>query len=88
MPTKVAEFLACGRPVVVNRGLGDFDEYLREFNAGVILDGSRCDAGEKAQKLLELLSDPETPYRCRELAEKYFDIKDGAKKYLDLYGKM
>lgn len=88
MPTKVAEFLACGRPVVVNRGLGDFDEYLSEFNAGIILDGSSSDTGEKAHKLMELLADPETPYRCRELAEKYFDIKDGAKKYLDLYGKM
>lgn len=88
MPTKVAEFLACGRPVVVNKGLGDFDEYLSEFNAGVILDGTSRDTREKAQALMDLLSDPETPYRCRALAEKYFDIKEGAQKYLDLYDKM
>jgi hypothetical protein len=88
MPTKVAEFLACGRPVVVNRGLGDFDEYLSEFNAGVILDGTSGDSKEKAQELMDLLLDTETPYRCRALAEKYFDIKEGAQKYLDLYDKM
>jgi hypothetical protein len=88
MPTKVAEFLACGRPVVVNRGLGDFDDYLSEFNAGVILDGTNQDSRVKAQALMDLLSDPETPYRCRALAEKYFDIKEGAQKYMDLYDKM
>jgi glycosyltransferase involved in cell wall biosynthesis len=88
MPTKIAEFLACGRPVVVNSGLGDFDQYLSEFNAGVILSGTRADTKAKAQELMNLLSDPETPYRCRALAEKYFDIREGAKKYLDLYDKM
>lgn len=88
MPTKVAEFLACGRPVVVNSGLGDFDEYLSEFNAGVILSGTTGDTKAKAQELMNLLSDPETPYRCRALAEKYFDIREGARKYLDLYDRM
>lgn len=88
MPTKIAEFLACGRPVVVNRGLGDFDEYLSEFNAGVILDGTHQDCKEKAQILLDLLSSPDTPDRCRALAKKHFDIKEGAQKYMDVYDKM
>jgi hypothetical protein len=88
MPTKIAEFLACGRPVVVNRGLGDLDEFLPEFHAGVILDNSSQDTMEKAHLLLDLLSDPDTPNRCRALAEKYFDIKIGAQKYMDIYGKM
>jgi glycosyltransferase involved in cell wall biosynthesis len=88
MPTKVAEFLACGKPVVVNAGLGDFDEYLSEFNAGVILDGSAKELSAKAEELLNLMTDPETPMRCRQLAEKYFDIDKGAEKYLHLYKKM
>ncbi len=88
MPTKVAEFLACGRPVVVNAGLGDFDEYLREFHAGVILNGTSEDLKLNAAKLLTLIEDKETPLRCRALAEKYFDIDKGAEKYLDLYSRM
>lgn len=88
MPTKVAEFLACGRPMVVNAGLGDFDEYLTEFNAGVILNGQEGDTKVKANQLLQLLADPETPSRCRALAEKYFDMDKGAEKYIALYGKM
>ena len=88
MPTKVAEFLACGRPLVINAGLGDFDEYIREFDAGVIVDGTPEDLKTKAAALLDLISDPDTPRRCRALAEKYFDIDKGAERYIELYAKM
>ena len=88
MPTKVAEFLACGRPMVVNAGLGDFDEYISRYNAGVILTGKPGDLPEKAHQLMELLADPKTPSRCRALAEEYFDMDKGAEKYLSLYEKM
>jgi hypothetical protein len=88
MPTKIAEFLATGRPVVVNKGLGDFDEFLTEFNAGVILDGSENNLKEMSHKLAQLLADQETPSRCRALAEKYFDIEKGAQRYLELYPRI
>lgn len=88
MPTKIAEFLACGRPVVVSKGLGDFDEYIPEFNAGVILDGTAANLKTASQELIEIISDPDTPMRCRALAEKYFDIDKGANKYLDLYSQI
>jgi glycosyltransferase involved in cell wall biosynthesis len=85
MPTKIAEFLASGRPVVVNKGLGDFDKYLKDFNAGIILTGEPGDTLAKAQQLVSLLSDPQLPSRCRELAETYFDIDRGVTSYLKLY---
>jgi glycosyltransferase involved in cell wall biosynthesis len=88
MPTKIGEFLACGRPIVVNRGLGDMDSFIEEFDAGVILDGDSDSLKQSAAKLIHLILDPETPIRCRALAEKYFCMDIGAKKYLDLYSKM
>ena len=88
MPTKIAEFLATGRPVVINKGLGDFDHFLTEFNAGVILDGTENNLKEMAYQLALIISDSETPIRCRALAEKYFDIDLGAQKYLNLYPKI
>jgi hypothetical protein len=88
MPTKIAEFLASGRPIVVNKGLGDMDAFLAEFNAGVVLSGTLNNATDSAKRLVELLADPETPSRCRALAEKYFSMDVGATKYLDLYSKM
>ena len=88
MPTKIGEFLACGRPVVLNKGLGDMDQFFNEFDAGVILDGSPDNLTKAASQLIYLISDPETPQRCRALAEKYFSMEVGARKYLDLYSQM
>jgi hypothetical protein len=88
MPTKIGEFLACGRPMVVNKGLGDMDQFIKEFDAGVILDGTPSNLVESATKLASLILDPETPLRCRALAEKYFSMEKGASKYLDLYSQM
>ena len=85
MPTKIGEFLGCGRPIVVNKGLGDMDQLIEEFNAGVILDGTLPNLVESATKLASLLSDSETPHRCRALAEKYFSMDIGASRYLNLY---
>ena len=88
MPTKIGEFLACGRPIVVNKGLGDMDQFIEEFDAGVILDGTSSNLVESAEKLASLLSDSDTTHRCRALAEKYFSIEVGVNKYLDLYSQI
>lgn len=88
MPTKIAEFLACGRPMVLNKGLGDMDRFIQEFDAGVVLDGTSSNLVESATKLVGLLADTNTPMRCRALAEKYFSMDIGAKKYLDLYSQI
>ena len=37
-PTKIAEYLACGVPVISNRGIGDVDELLTKHKVGVLLD--------------------------------------------------
>jgi len=88
MPTKIAEFLASGRPIVVNKGLGDMDQFIDEFNVGVTLDGTPKNLVDSATKLVTLLFDSETPYRCRALAEKYFSMDIGASKYLNLYSQI
>lgn len=88
MPTKIAEFLACGRPIVVNKGLGDMDRFIEEFNVGVTLDGSPNNLVESASKLVDIMKDFDTPLRCRAVAEKYFSMDTGTKEYLNLYSQM
>ena len=88
MPTKIGEFLACGRPIVINKGLGDMDEFIAESNVGVILSADSGDLRGAATELVSLIADPETPFRCRAVAEKYFSMDIGAGKYLDLYSRM
>jgi glycosyltransferase involved in cell wall biosynthesis len=85
-PTKVAEFLACGRPVVVNAGLGDFGELLPSYRAGVVLDGTSDAALQRgAEALLGLLADPDTPARCRRLAAEHFDLDEAVDRLLATY---
>jgi glycosyltransferase involved in cell wall biosynthesis len=88
MPTKIAEFLACGRPIVVSKGLGDMDTFVEKFNIGVVLDGSKENLNKGATSLMNILSDPETPVRCRAVAENFFNLEIGVKKYLDIYAQM
>lgn len=88
MPTKIAEFLACGRPVIVNKGLGDLDAFIEEFDAGIVLDGTKDNLTEGAIKLAGILNDSGTSERCRELAEKYFNMETGARKYINLYSQI
>jgi hypothetical protein len=72
----------------VNKGLGDMDRFIEEFNAGVILDGSANNLVESASKLIEIMNDVDTPLRCRALAETYFSMDIGARTYLNLYSQM
>jgi glycosyltransferase involved in cell wall biosynthesis len=87
MPTKIAEFLAIGRPVVVNAGLGDCDELFARSKTGVVI-GRDEDLAQKAIELYELCLDPETPGRCRSLAEEHFSLDQGVKNFLQIYKEM
>ncbi len=80
--------MASGRPVVVSKGIGDMDSFLNEFKAGVVIDTENDSLLGKAQELLELLNDPETPKQCRALAEKYFDIDSGVSTYIKTYDQI
>jgi|SRR5581483_6838187 len=85
-PTKVAEFLACGRPVVVSPGLGDLPALLESGRCGVVLAGTDVDALDRAAaQLEELLDDAETPARCRAVADRHFNIETAVDTLLDLY---
>ena len=88
-PTKLAESLACGLPVVTNRGIGDVDDILEAERVGVLLDAFSPDAYRSAARALAaLLADPDTPGRCRRVAERRFALEDGVALYRSLYEEM
>jgi len=85
-PTKVAEFLGCGRPVVVNPGLGDMDRLLAAHGCGVVVADETDQAIDAALDELEVLvDDPGTAGRCRALAEDRFDLDAGIDRLIDVY---
>jgi len=86
MPTKIAEFLASGRPVVVNAGLGDMDALVRGHRCGVVLHGTDDTSLDRAAaELLALVDDPATPDRCRDLAEEHFGIDRAVDRLIRVY---
>jgi glycosyltransferase involved in cell wall biosynthesis len=85
-PTKLAEGLASGLPVVCNRGIGDLDEVLEREQVGVLVD-SFSNAGYKGawERLESLLRDSTLAARCRRLAESHYNLDLGLARYRDLY---
>jgi glycosyltransferase involved in cell wall biosynthesis len=87
VPTKIGEFLASGRPVIVSSGIGDLDQMLSSTKTGVIIH-HRDSLKEVGQRIDEIISDPKTPGRCRELAMEHFDMEKSIDRYLDIYERM
>lgn len=85
MPTKIAEFLAVGRPVVVSQGVGDLDELLLSTRTGVVIGE---DTSLAIHELLQLLGDPKTPERCRALAEKHFSMGKAIESYNKIFMRL
>lgn len=89
-PIKLGEFLACGRPVIINSGIGDTEELVTENRVGVVVKNfSREEYSKRINELLELLKEgDELTRRCRSTAEKNLSLEMGAKRYLDIYRRL
>jgi len=86
-PTKIAEYLACGVPVISNRGIGDIDEVIERNGVGVMLDDFSTESYVSALKRLEDLGN--IGEKCRETAQREFDLeKVGGERYRRLYRKL
>jgi len=85
-PTRMAEILGCGLPVVANEGVGDVARIIREYRVGVIASDKSPEAMDAAcSALQQLLGDPELPARCRRAAEEVFSLQSGTAAYARLY---
>lgn len=85
-PTKLAEYLAMGLPVVVNYGIGDTEEIIFANNIGVIIRNfTDRDYAEAVDKLTELAKDKELRVKCLKVARERFSLESGAEKYLGIY---
>lgn len=86
-PTKVAEYLACGVPVVSNRGIGDLDEFIENDGVGALIaDFSAESFGSALDKIDRLRKAEDLPGNCRRTASERFDIVEiGGANYRRIY---
>src|SRR5262249_48653515 len=86
-PTKLAEYLSCGLPAVVNIGIGD-NRALADTEPRVLALQAFPDPEMVAvlDRLASLLAQPEETGRvCRAAALRHFDVEAGTRKYLAFY---
>lgn len=89
-PTKIAEYLAAGLPVVCNAGVGDVDEVIEGDRVGVVLRDFDDESFARALAEVEALrAVGDLRGRARASAERRFDIERvGGAKYRRLYARL
>ncbi|HXM46326.1 MAG TPA: glycosyltransferase [Pyrinomonadaceae bacterium] len=87
-PTKYAEYLGCGLPLIINAGVGDSDILITREEVGALVSNfDEADYAKAAAVVEDLAGHPEqTRARTREVAERLFDVRRiGAERYARLY---
>lgn len=86
-PTKNAEYLACGLPIITNSGVGDVDKLITENDVGALVENLDAESYKAAlDKITELGN---IGGRCREVARREFDLeKVGGVGYRRIYSKI
>jgi len=89
-PTKTAEYLACGLPLIINAGIGDSDALVTEENAGVLIHHlNREGYAKAAREFQSLTGQPDIRQRTRAVAAKLFDVRRvGVERYARLYERV
>jgi len=88
-PTKVAEYLACGLPTVLNGDIGDQADLAAEGEACVVVDALTTDALTRAVPRALALAERSTEERVRlgrAVARRRFGLEEvGVQRYARLY---
>ncbi len=88
MPTKIAESLACGTPIICNNFNEDIERIILKYNVGILYDFSQPLDDETYKKIFTLLDDPSTPNRCNTFAKKSFSLQGGVEQYSAIYDSL
>jgi glycosyltransferase involved in cell wall biosynthesis len=82
-PTKLAELLACGIPVITNQGVGDVDELILDTKAGILVSSFNKEGYEAAIDKIATLNSSKQFYR--EIALANFSLQKGIDAYERIY---
>lgn len=81
-PTKIAESLGCGVPVVYNNGIGDLDQDMQDMKLGFRLDEKGFINSDDLEKIIFLKTKKS---EIRENSFKKYSLENAVKKYIEIY---
>ncbi len=89
-PTKIGEYLACGIPFIINRGVGDTEEWVNKYGVGVVInDFNNVCYKEAAEKIFEIIKDKDYIHKkCRQAANDLLSLEIAKEKYGKVYGSL
>lgn len=86
-PTKQAEFLGLGIPIISNSGIGDTEQILVENEVGLIVENFSEPAYQKiVERIPSIMDKPKT--EIINIAEKYFNLEKGIATYNEVYRRL
>lgn len=85
-PTKLAEYLACGLPVIGNAGVGDVEEILEDTNIGVVIhEFNENEYKQSFEQAKKLLYDPDFRSRSYSAVKEFMSLEVGVRLYKSIY---
>ncbi|HOZ30100.1 MAG TPA: glycosyltransferase family 4 protein [Bacteroidales bacterium] len=83
-PTKLAELLGMGIPVICNSTVGDIDKFVPDFNLGLLVN--QMDETDFERVILQIDDLAKTDSEIlRAVAEEHFSVDKGAEQYFSVY---
>ena len=82
-PTKQGEIMSMGIPLIINSGVGDCDEIVNNYDAGIVIDSFEEEAFVKAAKSIE--NSTFSPFEITIGASEIFSLEKALKSYQRVY---
>lgn len=83
-PIKIGEYLACGLPVILTRGIGDYSEQIAKADIGLLLDTSK----DQAQQVIEFMDKPDFQAmrtKVSSFAKQYVSLNSYLQNFKELF---
>jgi glycosyltransferase involved in cell wall biosynthesis len=90
-PTKMGEMLAAGIPIITGDKIGDVDWLVKNNNIGrILVEANEKTLSQAITEVVEMLktNQKNVSKRCLTVADDYFSLEKGVKKYADIYEKL
>ncbi len=89
-PTKTAEYLGCGLPLIINAGIGDSDAIITQEKAGALVSEYTPAAYRAAANTVRQMAQAAaTRPQMRDIALRLFDLHTiGLARYAKIYGEL
>jgi glycosyltransferase involved in cell wall biosynthesis len=88
-PTRMAELLGTGVPVLTNSGVGDVGSIITSHKVGVLVNSDNgTDLKLACDKFISLVKQKDIDKLCRDTAEKLFSLQSGVEKYKAIYDEI